>query len=55
MDEDTDDAMTEKTSRTDDDVLRDAFSVLNYGEDADAADASDEDEIVWDLRYAPLM
>lgn len=42
-----DDAMTEQTSRTDDDILHDAFSFLNN----DAADASDEDEIVWDLRY----
>ncbi|KAJ7083470.1 hypothetical protein C8R44DRAFT_903908 [Mycena epipterygia] len=49
-----DDAMTEKTSRTDDDILHDAFSFLNQEGSEDAADASDEDEIVWDLRDAPV-
>ncbi|KAJ7652481.1 hypothetical protein DFH06DRAFT_536413 [Mycena polygramma] len=48
-----DDAMTEQTSRTDDDILHDAFSFLNRAE-SEAADASDEDEIVWDLRDAPV-
>ncbi|KAJ7435226.1 hypothetical protein B0H11DRAFT_2257413 [Mycena galericulata] len=48
-----DDAMTEKTSRTDEDLLHDAFSFLNHNDDA-AEDASDEDEIVWDLREAPV-
>ncbi|KAJ6616729.1 hypothetical protein B0H10DRAFT_1948893 [Mycena sp. CBHHK59/15] len=47
------DAMTEKTSRTDDDILHDAFSFLNNGE-AEAAEASDEDQIVWDLRETPV-
>ena len=36
-----DDNMTERTSRTDDDVVRDAFKHLN----------EDEDEIVWDPRH----
>ncbi|KAJ6603347.1 hypothetical protein DFH09DRAFT_898944 [Mycena vulgaris] len=51
------DAMTEQTSRTDDDILHDAFSFLNRdGSESEAADAdaSDEDEIVWDLRDAPV-
>ncbi|KAF8205198.1 hypothetical protein K438DRAFT_1964285 [Mycena galopus ATCC 62051] len=52
-----DDAMTEQTSRTDDDLLHDAFSFLNRAESGSEAaedqDASD-DEIVWDLRDAPV-
>ncbi|KAJ7354377.1 hypothetical protein DFH08DRAFT_804298 [Mycena albidolilacea] len=48
-----DDAMTEQTSVTDDDILHDAFSFLNRtGSESKAAEASDEDEIVWDLRHA---
>ncbi|KAJ7160379.1 hypothetical protein C8R46DRAFT_1286139 [Mycena filopes] len=52
-DEDGDDAMTE---RTDDDILHDAFSFLNQAESesGSAAVESDEDEIVWDLRDAPV-
>jgi hypothetical protein len=48
-----DDAMTEQTSRTDDDLLHDAFAFLDQGSGAEDMDdaASDEDEIVWDLRY----
>ncbi|KAJ7192466.1 hypothetical protein GGX14DRAFT_595803 [Mycena pura] len=45
------DAMTEKTSRTDDDILHDAFSFLNK---EGTLEESDEDEIVWDLRDAPV-
>ncbi|KAF7336129.1 hypothetical protein MVEN_02160100 [Mycena venus] len=46
-----DDVMTEQT---DDDILHDAFSFLNRaGSESEAAEeASDEDEIVWDLRHA---
>lgn len=45
--------MTEQTSRTDDDLLHDAFAFLDQGSGAEDMDdaASDEDEIVWDLRY----
>jgi hypothetical protein len=51
-----DDAMTEQTSVTDDDILHDAFSFLNRtGSESKAAEASDEDEIVWDLRHACSM
>lgn len=39
-----DDNMTEITSRTDDDVLRDAFRFLDTS-------AEEDDEIVWDPRY----
>lgn len=39
-----DDNMTEITSRTDDDVLRDAFRFLDTSTEED-------DEIVWDPRY----
>ena len=42
-----DDNMTEHTSRTDDDVVRDAFKFLTEGDIED----EDEDEIVWDLRH----
>ncbi|KAJ6526425.1 hypothetical protein B0H19DRAFT_547008 [Mycena capillaripes] len=52
-DAEDDDAMTEQTSRTDDDILHDAFSFLNQAgseSEGGAAEASDEDEIVWDLR-----
>ena len=42
-----DDNMTEITSRTDDDVLRDAFRFLD-------ASGEEDDEIVWDPRYRPL-
>lgn len=45
-----DDNMTELTSRTDDDVVRDAFKFLNTEEDAEEED-EDEDEIVWDPRH----
>ena len=44
-----DDNMTERTSRTDDDVVRDAFKFLTEGDVEDMDE--DEDEIVWDLRY----
>ena len=44
-----DDNMTEGTSRTDDDVVRDAFKFLNK-EDVEDMDEED-DEIVWDPRY----
>ncbi|KAJ7485823.1 hypothetical protein FB451DRAFT_1083325, partial [Mycena latifolia] len=47
------DAMTEKTSRTDDDILHDAFSFLNQ-EGSEPLGSDDEDEIVWDLREAPV-
>ncbi|KAJ7026802.1 hypothetical protein C8F04DRAFT_966014, partial [Mycena alexandri] len=49
--DDEDDAMTEHTSRTDDDILHDAFSFLNQAESESGAADSDEDEIVWDLRF----
>ncbi|KAJ7078721.1 hypothetical protein B0H15DRAFT_532588 [Mycena belliarum] len=55
-----DDAMTEQTeqtSHTADDILHDAFSFLNQaqeGSEGGVADDSDEDEIVWDLREAPV-
>ena len=45
-----DDNMTEHTSRTDDDVVRDAFRFLNTEGDIEDMD-EDEDEIVWDPRY----
>ena len=45
-----DDNMTEHTSRTDDDVVRDAFRFLNTEGDSEDMD-EEEDEIVWDLRY----
>ena len=45
-----DDNMTERTSRTDDDVVRDAFKFLNAEEDVEDMD-EEEDEIVWDPRY----
>ncbi|KAJ6489891.1 hypothetical protein C8R45DRAFT_992076 [Mycena sanguinolenta] len=62
-----DDAMTEQTSRTDDDLLHDAFSFLNRAEseseaaeDEKLSDDEDGDEIVWDLRdrdapVSPIM
>lgn len=46
-DSDADD-MTEFTSRTDDDPVRDAFKFLNTSEDI--VDDDEEDEIVWDPR-----
>ncbi|KAJ7625666.1 hypothetical protein FB45DRAFT_921994 [Roridomyces roridus] len=46
------DAMTEKTSRTDDDILHDAFSFLNNAPTEE--DEASDDEIVWDLRDAPV-
>ena len=47
-----DDNMTEGTSRTDDDVVRDAFKFLNTeGNIEDMDEDEDEDEIVWDLRH----
>jgi protein SMG7 len=45
-----DDNMTERTSRTDDDVVRDAFKFLNTEGDIEDMD-EDEDEIVWDPRH----
>ncbi|KAK7039786.1 hypothetical protein R3P38DRAFT_3468803 [Favolaschia claudopus] len=56
-DEYDDDARTEKTSRTDDDLLHDAFAFLDQSdagvssvsEDGDDED-EDDDKIVWDLR-----
>jgi protein SMG7 len=45
-----DDNMTEGTSRTDDDVVRDAFKFLNTEGDIEDMD-EDEDEIVWDPRH----
>ena len=45
-----DDNMTEGTSRTDDDVVRDAFKFLNTEEDVEDMDEDEEDEIVWDPR-----
>jgi hypothetical protein len=45
-----DDNMTERTSRTDDDVVRDAFKFLNTEEDVEDSD-EEEDEIVWDPRH----
>ena len=45
-----DDNMTEHTSRTDDDVVRDAFKFLNTEGDIEDMD-EDEDEIVWDPRH----
>ena len=45
-----DDNMTERTSRTDDDVVRDAFKFLNTEEDVEDMD-EEEDEIVWDPRH----
>jgi protein SMG7 len=45
-----DDNMTEGTSRTDDDVVRDAFKFLNTEGNIEDMD-EDEDEIVWDLRH----
>ncbi|KAF8153018.1 hypothetical protein B0H34DRAFT_662751 [Crassisporium funariophilum] len=44
-----DDNMTELTSRTDDDVVRDAFKFLNAEEEVELDDGEDE-EIVWDPR-----
>ncbi|KAF7315878.1 hypothetical protein MIND_00104300 [Mycena indigotica] len=44
------DAMTEQTSRTADDLIHDAFSFLNTDGDENNAQDSDEDEIVWDPR-----
>ncbi|KAF8805580.1 hypothetical protein BYT27DRAFT_6658955 [Phlegmacium glaucopus] len=44
-----DDNMTERTSRTDDDVVRDAFKFLNTEEDVEDMEV-EEDEIVWDPR-----
>ncbi|KAK7044309.1 hypothetical protein R3P38DRAFT_3258482 [Favolaschia claudopus] len=57
-DEYDDDAQTEKTSRTDDDLLHDAFAFLDQSdagvssvsEDGDDDDDEDDDKIVWDLR-----
>lgn len=47
-----DDNMTERTSRTDDDVVRDAFKFLNTeGDIEDMDEDEDEDEIVWDPRH----
>jgi len=48
QDSDADD-MTEFTSRTDDDPVRDAFKFLNTSEDI--VDDDEEDQIVWDPRY----
>lgn len=45
------DAMTEQTSRTDDEVVRDAFKFLD-GSDRDVDTDDQDDEIVWDPRYA---
>ena len=44
-----DDNLTEGTSRTDDDVVRDAFKFLNTEEDVEVDE--EEDEIVWDPRH----
>jgi len=41
------DQMTEFTSRTDEDVVRDAFKFLN---NSDTADDEEDEEIVWDPR-----
>jgi protein SMG7 len=46
-----DDNMTEGTSRTDDDVVRDAFKFLNTEGDVEDMDDEEEDEIVWDPRH----
>ena len=43
--------MTERTSRTDDDVVRDAFKFLNTEEEDVEDMGEDEDEIVWDPRH----
>lgn len=51
-DPDADD-MTELTSRTDDDPVRDAFKFLNTSEDI--VDDDEEDEIVWDPRFVVLV
>ncbi|KAJ7053346.1 hypothetical protein C8F01DRAFT_552970 [Mycena amicta] len=57
--EDNDDAMTEQTSRTADEIIHDAFSFLdNQGDEEEEVRValgggggdSDEDEIVWDPR-----
>jgi len=53
-DSDADD-MTELTSRTDDDPVRDAFKFLNTSEDIDIVDDDEEDEIVWDPRFVVLV
>ena len=47
-----DDNMTERTSRTDDDVvrIRDALKFLNTEENVEDM-GEDEDEIVWDPRH----
>lgn len=45
-----DDNMTERTSRTDDDVVRDAFKFLNTEEDVEDMEV-EKDEIVWDPRH----
>ena len=43
-----DDNMTEGTSRTDDDILREAFDVLRAPTEAEYED--EDDEIVWDPK-----
>lgn len=47
--ENDDDNMTEETSRTDDDVLRDAFQFLHASAEND--EEEQDDEIVWDPRH----
>ena len=46
-----DDNMTERTSRTDDEVVRDAFKFLTEGDIEGMDEDEDEDEIVWDPRH----
>lgn len=41
------DAMTELTSRTDDDPVRDAFKFLNAADDNEEEDDFEEDEVVY--------
>jgi len=50
-DPDADD-MTELTSRTDDDPVRDAFKFLNTPDEI--VDDDEEDQIVWDPRFVVL-
>ena len=45
-----DDNMTERTSRTDDDVVRDAFKFLNTEGDVEDTD-DEEEEIVWNRGH----
>lgn len=45
-----DDNMTEITSKTDDDVVSDAFKFLNSADQQEIEQDEQDDEIVWDLR-----